>query len=133
MFDQVLNNLPGFATYFAAAFAILAVFLTVYALITPYNELTLIRQGNLAAAVSLAGALFGIALPVAVAVVVSHNLFTMIGWGTVACVIQLVVFGVARVVLPHLAEDIPQGKAAAGVFVASLSLGVGLINAACIV
>ncbi len=133
MFDQVLGNLPGFAMFFVAAIAILSVFLTLYAFITPYNELSLIRQGNVAAAVSLGGALLGIALPLAVAVAVSHNLYTMAGWGTVACVVQLVAFGVARLALPGLAADIPQGKAASGVFVASLSFGVGIINAACIV
>ncbi|MBL8448627.1 MAG: DUF350 domain-containing protein [Dechloromonas sp.] len=133
MLDQVLNNLPGFAMYFAAAIVILAVFLAVYAFMTPYDELTLIRQGNAAASVSLAGTLLGIALPVAVAVAVSHNLYTMAGWGTVACVIQLAVFAVARIALPQLAQDIPAGKVASGVFVASLSLGIGVINAACIV
>lgn len=133
MFDPVLSNLPAFATYFAAAFAIVAVFLAIYALVTPYNELSLIRQGNAAAAVSLGGALLGMALPVAVAVAVSHNLATMLGWGIVACVIQLLVFVIARLALPHIAEDVPQGKLAAGIFLASLSIGVGIINAACII
>lgn len=133
MFDQVLNNLPGFAMYFAAAIAILAVFLTVYTFLTPYDELALIRQGNVAAAVSLSGTVLGIALPVATAIAVSHNLAIMAGWGVLACVIQLVVFAAARLALPNLAQDIPQGKVASGVFVASLSLGIGLINAACIV
>ncbi|HNP03705.1 MAG TPA: DUF350 domain-containing protein, partial [Rhodocyclaceae bacterium] len=92
MFDQVLNNLPGFAMYFAAAIAILAVFLTVYTFLTPYDELALIRQGNVAAAVSLSGTVLGIALPVATAIAVSHNLAIMAGWGVLACVIQLAVF-----------------------------------------
>lgn len=133
MFDPVLSNLPAFATFFAAAFAIVAVFLAVYALVTPYNELALIRQGNVAAALSLGGALLGMALPVAVAVAVSHNLPTMLGWGIAACIIQLLVFVIARLALPHLAEDIPQARVAAGIFLASLSLGVGIINAACII
>ena len=133
MFDQVLNNLPGFAMYFAAAIAILAVFLTVYTFLTPYDELALIRQGNVAAAVSLSGTVLGIALPVATAIAVSHNLAIMAGWGVLACVIQLAVFAAAWLALPNLAQDIPQGKVASGVFVASLSLGIGLINAACIV
>ncbi|HNP03985.1 MAG TPA: DUF350 domain-containing protein [Rhodocyclaceae bacterium] len=45
----------------------------------------------------------------------------------------MAVFAAARLALPNLAQDIPQGKVASGVFVASLSLGIGLINAACIV
>lgn len=133
MFDQVLHNLQDFAIFFAAAFAILAVFLAVYSFLTPYNELALIRQGNVAAAVSLGGAVLGIAMPVAMAVAVSHNLYTMLGWGIVACVIQLLAFLVARLLLPRLAEDIPKGGLACGVFLAALSLGVGIINAACMI
>lgn len=133
MLDTAINNLLAFLSFFTVAIAILTVFLTAYALITPYNELVLIRQGNVAAAVSLGGALLGIALPVAVAVGVSHNLLSMLGWGVLACVIQLCVFVACRVILPHVAEDIPQGKLASGIFLASLSIGVGIINAGCIV
>jgi len=133
MFDPVIGSLPAFATFFAAAFAIVAGFLVLYALVTPYNELDLIRQGNVAAAVSLAGALVGIALPVALAVASSHNLYVMIGWGVVACAVQLLAFVAARLALPHIAQDIPRGQLASGIFLASVSLGVGIISAACIV
>ena len=133
MFDPVIGSLPAFATFFAAAFAMVAGFLVLYALVTPYNELDLIRQGNVAAAVSLAGALVGIALPVALAVASSHNLYVMVGWGVVACAVQLLAFVAARLALPHIAQDIPRGQLASGIFLASLSLGVGIISAACIV
>jgi putative membrane protein len=133
MFEIALNNLLAFVSFFAVAIAILTVFLTVYALITPYNELALLRQGNAAAAVSLSGALLGIAMPVATAVAVSHKLLSMLGWGLLACAVQLCVFLAARVILPQIATDIPQGRLASGIFLASLSIGVGIINAACIV
>ena len=133
MFDPVIGSLPAFATFFAAAFAMVAGFLVLYALVTPYNELDLIRQGNVAAAVSLAGALVGIALPVALAVASSHNLYVMVGWGVVACAVQLLAFVAARLALPHIAQDIPRGQLASGIFLASVSLGVGIISAACIV
>ena len=132
MFDPILNALPAFGMYFMSAIALLAVFLTVYALITPYDEVTLIRSGNVAASISLGGALIGIALPVAVAVVASHNLVLMLGWGLIACLVQLVVFMVSRVALPQIAQDIPADKLSAGIFLAALSIGVGIINAACI-
>lgn len=133
MLDPVINYLPAFATYFLTAVVIVAVFLTVYALITPYNEFRLIRAGNVAAAISLSGALIGIVLPVAVAVVVSHNLVVMAGWGLVACAMQLAAFFAARLALPAIVVDIPAGQVASAVFLATLSFGVGLINAACII
>lgn len=133
MFEPVLNSLPAFAMFFAAAIALLAAFIGLYALITPYNELALIRAGNVAAATSLSGALLGIALPVAVAVAVSHSLVVMVAWGVVACAIQLLAFLATRLLLPHLVADIPAGRLASAVFLAALSLGVGIINAACII
>jgi putative membrane protein len=132
MFDPVINSLPAFAGYFATAVGLLAVFLVLYAFVTPYSELQLIREGNVAAAVSLAGAIVGYALPIAVAVAASHNIYVMIGWGVVACVVQLGAYIVARLALPQINLNIPQGKLASGIFLASLSLGIGILNAGCI-
>ena len=74
MFDPVINSLPAFASFFATAIVLLLAFLAIYVKITPYNELTLIREGNAAAAISLGGAVIGFALPIAVAVAVSRFL-----------------------------------------------------------
>ena len=133
MFDPVINSLPAFAGFFATAVALLAGFLLLYVLVTPYNELTLIRNGNEAAAISLAGVIIGFALPIAVSVAVSHNLFAMIGWGVVAGIVQLLAYVAARLALPQINHNIPQGKVASGVFLASLSVGVGILNAGCII
>lgn len=133
MFDPVINSLPAFASFFVTAIVLLLAFLAIYVRVTPYNELTLIRAGNTAAAVSLGGAVIGFALPIAVAVAVSHNLYAMVGWGVVASVVQLLAFIAARLALPHLNESIPQGKLASGIFLASLAIGVGILNAGCIV
>ena len=119
--------------YDATAVALLGGFLALYVVVTPYNELALIREGNAAAALSLGGALVGFALPIAVSVAVSHNLYAMIGWGVVAGVVQLLVFTAARLALPRLNESIPAGKVASGIFLASLAVGVGILNAGCIV
>jgi putative membrane protein len=133
MFDPVINSLPAFAGYFATALALLAAFVVLYIFVTPYNEMALIREGNTAAAVSLGGAMIGYALPIAVAVATSHNIASMIGWGVVACVVQLMAYIVARLVLPQIVLNIPLGKVASGLFLASLSLATGILNAGCIV
>ncbi len=133
MFDPVISNLPAFASFFVTAIVLLLAFLAIYVAITPYNEVALIRAGNEAAAVSLGGAVIGFALPIAVSVAVSHNLYPMIGWGVVASVVQLLAFIAARLALPRINESIPQGKLASGIFLASLAIGVGILNAGCIV
>ncbi len=132
MLDMVIGSLPAFAGYFATALALLAVFLVLYVYVTPYSELSLIREGNSAAAVSLAGAMIGYALPIAVSVAVSHSIVTMIGWGVVACIVQLVAYVLARLALPQINHAIPQGKMASGIFLAALSLSVGILNAGCL-
>ena len=133
MFDPVINALPAFASFFATAIGLLGGFLALYVLVTPYNELALIRSGNTAAAVSLGGALLGFAMPIAISVAVSHNLYAMIGWGVVAGVVQLLAYVAARLTLPRINQNIQEGNLASGIFLASLSLGTGILNAGCIV
>ena len=133
MFDPVLNNLPAFASFFLTAIVLLGVFAVLYELVTPYNELQLIREGNPAAAITMGGAIIGFALPIAVSVAVSHNLYAMVGWAVVAGIVQLLVYVAARLALPRINEAIPQGKIASGTFLASLSVGVGILNAGSII
>ena len=131
MLPKLISMLPSFLAYLGVAIALLAVFLLIYVNATPYDEISLIRQGNTAAAISLSGALFGFAMPVANVIAHSDTLGDLAAWGAIAGVIQLLTYLVARVTLPHLAEDIPAGKVSVATFLAALSLIVGLINAAC--
>lgn len=131
MLTQSLAGLTSFLSYFAAAIGLLILFVLFYVLITPYREFALIRQGNPAAAASLSGAMLGFVLPLASAIAHSVSLPDMAVWGSVALVVQLSVYLVARLLLPDLARDIPAGKVATGVFLGALSLAVGILNAAC--
>jgi putative membrane protein len=126
-----ISTLPSFLAYLALALGVLAIFLRIYVTVTPYREFALIREGNLAAAVSLSGTLIGFALPVADVIRNSKDLVDLVAWSSVACLVQLLTYLVARFALPHLTEDIPAGKVAPAVFLAALSIAVGLINAAC--
>ncbi|WP_299070375.1 DUF350 domain-containing protein [Accumulibacter sp.] len=128
---HLLTMLPAFLAYFAVAIALLALFLLVYLNVTPYHEVALIRGGNSAAAVSLSGALLGFAMPVANVIAHSDTLLDLASWGAIAGVIQILAYLVARLALPQLDQDIPAGKTAPAIFLAVLSLSVGLINAAC--
>jgi len=131
MLPKVLSMLPAFLAYFAVAVALITAFLLVYVNVTPYDEIALIRQDNRAAAISLAGAMFGFALPIANVIAHSDTLLDLAVWGAIAGVIQILAYLVARFTLPHLGEDIPAGKIAPATFLAVLSLTVGLTNAAC--
>lgn len=132
MLIQSLAGLPSFLFYFATAMGLLALFLVVYVLITPYREFTLIREGNVAAAASLSGAMLGFVLPLASAIAHSVSLLDMVIWGVIALLIQILVYLVARFLLfPDLSRDIPAGRVATGVFLGALSIAIGILNAAC--
>lgn len=127
-----LVTVPNFLAYFGASLALTALFLIVYTAITPYREWALIRAGNDAAAISLAGAGLGFVLPLASTIVNSLNLLDMVVWGAIALVIQLATYLAARLLKPKLAEDIAAGRTAPAVSLAAMSLGVGVLNTACL-
>ena len=126
-----IRGIDEFLLYFAASLALLALFLAIYVWITPYRELTLIREGNAAAAVSLSGTILGFAIPLAHAVAQSVNLAEMALWGVIALVLQLLVFFIVTRVIPGIVRDIPEGKIAPGILLGALSLTAGILNAAC--
>lgn len=129
--QQSISGFPAFITHLVAAFVLLALFLMIYSAITPYREFQLIREGNIAAAISLSGAMLGFTFPLAKAVAQSANLLDMLMWAGIALVVQLLVYAVARMIYPGMTKAIPEGHLAQGTFLGMLSLVTGLLNAAC--
>lgn len=122
----------AFIIAFVAAVLFFVAFKFLYQMVTPYHERVLIRQGNTAAAVALGGALIGYVLPLASALSHTVSLPEFAAWALLAGVIQIVSFiVVSRLVYRALASRIEAGELAAGVYLASISIGVGLLNAAC--
>jgi putative membrane protein len=130
VFDS-FATFDDFLVYLAVAVALLAVFVAIYIRVTPYREIALIREGNMAASFSLSGALLGFIVPLASAVQHSVNLLDMALWGAIAMAVQLAAFVVVKLLIPSLTQDIPANKTSTGFFLGALSLGVGLLNAAC--
>jgi putative membrane protein len=131
---QVFDSFAGFddfLVYLAVALVLLAVFVAIYIRVTPYRELALIREGNMAASFSLSGSILGFIVPLASAVQHSVSLVDMAIWGLIAMAVQIAAFVVVKLLIPSITQDIPANKGAQGFFLGSLSLGVGLLNAAC--
>lgn len=131
---HILESFGGFddfLLYLAISGVLLAVFVAIYVKITPYREIQLIRENNMAAAFSLSGTILGMVIPLANAVEYSVSPIDMAIWGFIALGIQLIVFVLARIALPNIAEDIPAGKTASGFFLGIISIAGGVLNAAC--
>ena len=134
MFDWFAfqTGATAFLIAFVAAIVFFSAFKFLYQLVTPYHERDLIRQGNSAAAIALGGALIGYVLPLASALSHTVSLPEFAAWALLAGVIQIVSFTVvSRLVYKALAARIEAGEMAAGIYLASISIGVGLLNAAC--
>lgn len=126
--------LPHFLAYFGSAMALAVAFLFLYSRFTPHREFELIRQGNSAAAIQLTGTFIGFAIPVAIVISHSVSIPDMLLWGAVAGTVQLAVFVIiARLLFKAISDKITEGCAASGQFVAGIGIGVGILQAACMV
>jgi putative membrane protein len=131
---QVFDSFAGFddfLAYLAVSLVLLALFVAIYIRITPYREIALIREGNMAASFSLSGTLLGFVVPLASAVQHSVSLVDMAIWGVIAMAVQVAAFVAVKLLIPSITQDIPAGKGAQGFFLGTLSLAVGLLSAAC--
>jgi len=131
---HIFDSFAGFdefLAYLAASLVLLGLFVAIYIRVTPYREIALIREGNMAASFSLSGALLGFVIPLSAAVRYSVSLVDMAIWGLIALVIQIAAYVAVKLLIPGLTRDIPAGQGAPGFFLGSLSLGVGFLSAAC--
>ena len=80
---------------------------------------------------ALSGGLIGFVLPLASVIAHSGTIVDVVVWGLVALVVQLGGFLAARLVMPNLPVAIECGNMADAVFLAALSLALGILDAAC--
>ena len=128
---STLSTLPNFFAYFAVGGAQTALFVVLYVTLTPHRDIRLIRAGNSAAAVALVGGLIGFVIPLASVIAHSGGIVDLVVWGIVALVVQIAGFLVARMVLPDLPRAIDEGNLADAIFLAGISLALGILDAAC--
>lgn len=122
----------SFLLAFLAAGGFTLVFKAIYQAITPHNEGALIRAGNSAAAVALGGAVLGYVIPLASALAHTGSLPEFVAWAALAGLIQIVAFwAVRRIVLPDVSARIERGEMSAALYLLTISLAVGVLNAAC--
>jgi len=103
-----------------------------YALLTPHKEITLIREGNSAAALSLGGVMVGLAIPLAISLTASTSVVEIMIWGAATIAVQLLVFRVTDMVLKGLPERIQEGEISAAALLVGAKLATALILAAAV-
>lgn len=126
-----LSGFDEFLVYAGLCVAFIYIYLIVYMKITPYDELKLIKDGNVAAAISLSGAVLGFTFPLAAATFQSVHPWDMMLWAVIAGIVQLLVYVAVRYTLLNVSRRIPEGQVATGIVLAVISVSAGILNAAC--
>nr|ADI23474.1 predicted membrane protein [uncultured nuHF1 cluster bacterium HF0770_35I22] len=104
----------------------------IYIRITPYDDISLIREGNNAAAISLAGAVLGLALPLGFAMASSISVWEILFWGSVTLLIQLVAYKITDLILRDISQRIRMGEIGAALLLVSFKLALAIMNAAAV-
>jgi len=121
---------PVFLLHAGVTVAILFVAAAIYILLTPHKEITLIREGNAAAAISLGGVLIGLAMPLAASLKASTNVIEVALWGVVTVFVQLLVFRLVDLILRGLPKRIQEGEISAAALLVGAKIATALIIAA---
>ena len=116
--------------YFGAALVMLVVFAFAYLKITPARELELIKNGNLACALSLSGAMIGFCITLVSSMLHSVGMLSFMIWGLAAAVIQILVYFAATHLIKDANQELLNNNVAVGVLFFGLSVSIGILNAA---
>ena len=126
------TGFPITLMHFGVTVAILFAAAAIYVVLTPHKEITLIREGNTAAAVSLGGVLVGLAIPLAVSLKASTTLIELALWGAATMMVQLLIFRLVDLVLRGLPRRIQDGEMAAAAMLVGSKIATALILAAAV-
>lgn len=128
--ESFVSGFPHFLVMTAAAGGMLIVASTLYILLTPWKELALVRGGNGAAGLALAGAIMGLALPLASCLASSLGLFDLVIWGVVALLMQLIAYRVVDLILSGIPARIENDEAGAAIVLIAAKMAAAILLAA---
>ena len=128
--NSVLSGLPILIIHLAVTTGIFVAGLVIYLWVTPYREVRLVREGNVAAAITVAGAMIALVVPLSAMMANSVSVPDIVLWGSVAVVLQLIAFGAVALLFRELTKAIERGDIAPALVLAATQISTGLLNAA---
>jgi putative membrane protein len=123
----------AYVIYLVSALVLLGLFAFIYSYITIFDEMALIRTGNVAAAISYCGALIGFSLTLCASIVTHASYAMFVTWAIGAMVAQILAYAIASHLIRDMNQAIRENNAAMGGLMGGISLSVGIINAACLI
>lgn len=129
---MVLQQVYSYLLYLVSGLVVTGAFIAIYVHITPLSEFRLIREGSVAAALSLGGASIGFSLTVAASILHSDSIHVFVFWSACAAVIQLLTYFVCSRIIPESGSALEDNNIAVGGLFGAAALTVGILNAACL-
>jgi putative membrane protein len=130
--NSVLVGLPVLLMHLAVTAGLLVGGVGVYVSLAPYRELELIREGNTAAAVVLAGQTAALGIPLAAMLANSVSVPDIVLWGMIALALQFVAVGITRLLIHRLCGHIARGEIGPALVLATGQIMAGVLTAAAI-
>lgn len=130
--QSLVAGAPVLLLHLLVTLAILVIGVGLYVLLTPHKELRLVREGNMAAALSLGGVIVGLAIPLSASMRSSLSWADVLIWGVVTLLAQLLVFRFVDALLPGLSRRISEADAAAAILLVAIKLATAFVLAAAV-
>ena len=124
--NSLANGLPALIVYLLVVTTIYVVGIFIYVKLTPYKELELVQNQNMAAAVSFSALVIGLALPLVACLVHKINLIDVAVWGTTSLFMQLFLFRFTDFIFKGMPERIENDEVPAALVLAAFKLAGSL-------
>ena len=129
-FRTSITGLPPFLLYFAIGALLIFIFAVIYQRLTRHDEMALVRQGNLAAALALGGNVAGFSIPVDRSVSQAAHIPDLLLWAVIAAFVQFLVYQLMRFLIADISGEIERNNVAAGALLGTVAVVSGFLNAA---
>ena len=127
--DSLATGFPWLIFYLLAMTAIYLTGLLVYVKLTPYRELELVQQGNMAAAVTFSSLVVSLSLPLAACMVNRYSIQDSVVWGVLSLLLQILLFRVTDAVFKGMPERIENNEVPAATVFASFKIAGSILLA----
>jgi putative membrane protein len=130
MMDKIWGNEY---VYIAACYSVvilcIIVFLTVFELVTKYDNWEEIKRGNVAVAMATGGKIFGIAYVFHQSILQQNSILMMIGWGVYGFALLLIGYFIFEFMTPHfkIDDEIKKDNRAVGFLSMIISIGLSFV------
>ncbi len=123
------NEFVQTAAYYSVVVLCVVLFLTIFELVTKYNNWDEIQKGNLAVAMTTGGKIFGIANVFRFSIGQHDTLLEMVGWGMFGFVLLLLGYFIYEFLTPkfRIDDEIQKDNRAVGFISMVISVGLSYV------